>query len=358
MQFDIVANDKASATMGNVEKSMEKFGKGMGSKLSFIAGRAAILIATFQKVAQVINEGGAAADEAARLGLSVETYQKLKFAAEDYGSSIEEIAKAQKDVNKLLDAAATKKSGPEMETLQALGFSDSDIINRNIKQAEVFERIGEAIKGATSEEEKFAIASRVFGDKISTSLVPVLEDYEKFNELQARTVTISQKSADNLDRLGTKLNGFWQFTKALANEGLGKVAGFLEDKEPTLAARPDPQRDERRRNMKDALLKVGGKDASKGGKEGEVSGMAAIGGASFRGLAAVAGRPIEEQQLDALNTIAANTTPAGAPAPMPGAIDMTKGTTVDLGLGITTVTSTNVMSRGLGIINRSPRPSR
>lgn len=325
MQFDIVANDKASATMGNVEKSMQKFGKNIGSSLTMAAARATAVLATVQKVTQVVTEAGDIADQAARLGLSVEMYQKLKFAAEDYGSSIEEIAKAQKDVNKLLDAAATKQTGPEMQTLQALGFSDADIINRNIKQAQVWERIGEAIKGATSEEEKFAVASRVFGDKISTSMIPVLENYGAFNVMMARTAAIGQKSAENLDRLGTKLSQFGQFVKALGTEAAGRVAGMIMDPEVkagTLVSEADKAKQSA---MAANLLKIGAKPEAARVGAGEVSSMAAVGAASFRGFPAPAAKPIEEQQLGELQKIASNTSPSAAPvAPPIGGSDMTK----------------------------------
>jgi len=327
MQFDIVANDKASATMGNVEKSMDGFSKKVGTSLTAVAARAAVIVATFQRVAAVINEAGDVADQAARLGLSVEKYQQLKFAAEDYGSSIEEIAKAQKDVNKLLDAAATKQQGPEMQTLQALGFSDADILNRNIKQAEVFERIGEAIKTAASEEEKFATASRVFGDKIATSMIPVLENYKQFQVMSASTTTMTEKSAQNLDRLGTKLNGFIQFMKAGTSEIAGKIAGAIMDEEPKLAVTPstDAEAKAKGEKMRNALLKVGAKNGGKGdGAEG-VSSMMAIGGASFRGFQQALAQPIEEQQLAALEQIASNTAPAQE-STTPPAIGSTDGT--------------------------------
>lgn len=348
MQFDIVANDKATATMGNVEKSMEKFGKGFASNLTAIASRATAIYSTLKTITAVINEGGNISDEAARLGVTVEMYQKLKFAANEYGSSIEEIAKAQKDVNKLLDAAATKKTGPEMQTLQALGFSDSDIINRNVKQAEVWERIGEAIKGAATQEEKFAVASRVFGDKISTSMIPVLENYGSFNSMMNSTVTISQKSADNLDRLGTKLNGFWQFTKALAQEGMGKVAGALMDEDygnvPATAKQVQDQK-----AMAKAVLAVGADKATaaKGAGAGEVTSMAAVGAASFRGFPQVAAKPIEEQQLTQLERIADNTSPPTTPPPAtPGGTDMSKNNSIsDAADAIRRATGKTMMER-------------
>lgn len=322
MQFDIVANDKASGTMGNVDRSMGKFATSVSSKFTMLAARATALVAVTTKVAGAINEMGKVSDEAAKLGISVEEYQKLKMAAEQYGISIEEIAKAQKDVNKMLDEAATKKKGPAMETLQALGFSEQDIIDRKIKQAEVFERIAEAIKGARSEEEKFAIASRVFGDKIAQGLVPVLEGYKEFQSVQNQTTTLSKKNADNLDRLGDKFNEFFTFAKAAGAETIGYLAGKMMDApEPKFAVTPEQKAAQEK--LRDALLKPTTKESTKA-KAGEFSSMAQVGAASFRGFPAPAAKPIEEQQLTELKTIAANTSPDQPAAPTPGSTDMTK----------------------------------
>lgn len=322
MQFDVVANDKATATMAQVEKSMGRFGKGMVSNISMIASRAMALIGTIKTVSNMLTEMGDVADQAARLGMNVEDYQKLKFAAEDYGSSVEEIAKAQKDINKLLDAAATKGAGPEMDTLKALGFSEKDILARTVKQAEVWERLGDAIKGAKNEEEKFAVASRVLGDKISTTMVPVLENHKEFKSLMASTSALSQENANNLDKAGTKINSFWQFTKAISGEAAGWAAGKLMDKEPKFIQKPNPEADAENARRRAALLKVGA--TSKKVEAGEVSSMMAIGGASFRGFGGAAlARPIEEQQLSALEQIASNTSPATETAPSVGSTNMT-----------------------------------
>ena len=328
MQFDIVANDKASGTMSNVDKSMANFGKSVSSQFTMLAGRAVAVYATITKVAAVLNDLGQASDAAARMGLTVEEYTKLKFAAEQYGSSIEEIAKAQKDVNKLMDEAATKPGGDQFKTLQALGFSESDIINRNIKVAEVFERIGEAIKGASSEEEKFAIASRVFGDKISQSMVPVLENYKEFQSVQASATSMSQKSADALDRAGERMTGFFNFVKQLAGEAVGRAVIAMEGPNPVKVVTPEEKAANANRTAKTraALLAIGNKPVVGDKTGGEVSSMAAIGGASFRGVNIMGAKPIEEQQLEQLQTIAANTSPSGAMmSPVPGSTDITKG---------------------------------
>jgi len=197
-------------------------------------------------------------------------------------------------------------------------------VARNIKIAEVFERIGTAIQGATSEEEKFAVASRVFGDKISQSMVPVLENYRQFNVLQASTVSMSQKSADALDRAGEKLNGFFNFAKQGAGELLGRALNKVMDEQTSVPA-PSAKQQEQSQKTREALLKIGAKTTDGSKSAGAVSSMMEVGAASFRGFQTAASKPIEEKQLEELQKIASNTSgPAVPPAPPVGSTDISK----------------------------------
>ena len=107
MQFDIVANDKATPAMGKVEKSMDGFGKRVGAGFAMAAAKATMLLAAFSKISEFIGKQGDIADEAAKLGLSPELYQRLGFAAKEYGMDVSQVAMALKVVNTLLDKAAT-----------------------------------------------------------------------------------------------------------------------------------------------------------------------------------------------------------------------------------------------------------
>ncbi len=210
MQFDIVANDKATASMQKVERAAEGFGKKLSGSLTVAAAKAAAILATIQRVGAVIGEQVDVADEAAKLGVSIDTYQRLKFAAEQYNASVEDVAKGLVKVNNVLDEAATK-GGPNAEVLRALGFAQDDITNRAIRTEEVYKRLAEAIAEAGSEEEKFALASRVFGDRMAQTMVPILADFDKFNQAQktVRTMTsmperLTFASVDRVSRFDSR----------------------------------------------------------------------------------------------------------------------------------------------------------
>lgn len=326
MQFDIVANDKATPAMGKVETSMDKFTTGVVSRFTKIAATAAVVIAATKRVFAAMSEAGDISDEAAKLGISGETFQRLKFAAAEYGVSIEQVATALKDVNKLLDEAANKK-GPQMEVLRALQFSDADITGRQIKAEEVFQRVAEAIREARTEEEKFAIASRIVGDRVAQSMVPILSDYAEFKRQAEGVKVITDENTAAFDALTNKVNAMGETLKnqsinAIAN--LAKMIGVLkpEDLAPPTTDTRTPEEIQRARQARDRLLAAAAaKPSGPAESKMAVSNLMEIGGGLARGPSlaiALAERTAVATERTA-DVLTAN--PASSP---PGSTDITK----------------------------------
>jgi hypothetical protein len=329
MQFDIVANDKASGAMRSAEGSMARFSTALMGRFTMLAAKAAVVIGAFRQMSKIITEGGDIADLSRRLGLSIELTQKLQFAMNEFGGSVDDAAKGIKDVNKMLDEAARGK-GPQMQTLSILGFSDEEIRNREIKFMQVWDRIAEAIRAASTEEQKFAIASTVFGDRIAQSMVPVLDNFEEFRGYIESADAASARSAVALDAAGTKINMAFQkaktgiadfFGKAVEKVGLVSAAEIEGDTRLN-KDRAAPATDAGRR-MAAALLGQGAKAAGAGGAEG--TGMAAttlqqIGGGLARGISPA--EVFAERTAQATETIAAVVT--ASPAPTTASTDITK----------------------------------
>jgi hypothetical protein len=321
MQFDIVANDKATGTMQRAEKSMGTFSQNVVGKFTMMAAKAAVAYAAVTRLYNFISQSGDVADAAARLGLSVETFGRLKFAAEDYGASIENVAMALKDVNKLLDQAATK-SGPDRQVLEALGFSQQEIADRAIKAEDVFKRVAEAIREARSEEEKFAIASRIVGDRVAQSMVPILADYDKFIEKSKGIRVMTDENAKAMDDASSR---FKARTESLLADFQNFMGRMVRRVDPTMGVeapapvRTQEQIDEARRK-RDALLAAAAKPEAPRESQMAVTSLQQIGGGVARGAS-----PLEtyaERTAIATETIAATATET-PPAPT-GSTDVTK----------------------------------
>lgn len=324
MQFDIVANDKATASMAKVEKSAENFGKKLSGSLTMAAAKAGLIIGAIQKIGQVIGDQVDITDQAARLGLDEQVFQRLKFASEQYGASIEDVGKGLVKVNNVLDEAATK-GGPNAEVLRALGFAQDEITNRAIKAEEVYGRLAEAIKEAASEEEKFALASRVFGDRMAQTMVPILGDFATFNAMQGKVLTMTNENAKALDNFSERAALAAQDSKALFSNFVGAAIRKLGMGAPIAEAAPKADTEAARARGKaarEALLKAGAKETKPAGVEGlAVTSLQEIGGGIARGPSAMESYAARTAQ--ATETIAANTAGAAA-APQTGSTDVTK----------------------------------
>jgi hypothetical protein len=323
MQFDIVANDKATGTMRAAEGAMDKFTSRLTNNFSKIAMKAAAAYAIISKMGAVFKEGAGIADEAKRLNVSIENLQRYKAAGDIFGISPQELVKGFKDLNKLMDEAATKGKGDQFEALKALGFGDQEIINREVKRAEVLERLSEAIKSVTDEEQKFAIASRIFGDKSAMSLQPILQDPKGFAEAFANAKVLSDKQVMDLDAADDKLTSVVQKATTLVQQGIASAVGVFTGDDTAGTNAEKPITDEARARAK-ALLGVGAtveKGNTDGGGGLAVTSLQEIGGGLGKGINIT--ELYAERTAQATETIAAVVT--GAPAPAPSATDITKG---------------------------------
>ena len=355
MQFDIVANDKATPAMGKVEKSMETFGKRLSGSLAGAAVKAGLIMGAINRVIQTAGELGDVADEAAKLGVTVETYQRLKFAAEQYGLSVEDVAKGLVKVNNVLDEAATK-GGPNAEILKALGFAQDEITNRVIKSEEVYKRLALAIGEARSEEEKFALASRVFGDRQAQAMVGVLSDYDAFLKTQKNVSVMSSENAKALDDFSEKGSAALNDLKTMLGDVAGAMArkmGFGETTPVPVNPADAEARKTQGQKMRDALLAATATEK----KVEKTSGMAVtslqeIGGGIARGPSAL--ENYAERTAIATETLAGVATVDTGP--VTGGTDITK--TVIPGGSKTVMQSNDLVGKGLNLAPRTARPAR
>lgn len=312
MQFDIVANDKATASMKGVEQSMEKFTTRLSANFSKLAMKAAAAYAAISKMGQVFKEGANIADEAKRLNITADLYQRLTLAADLFGTSQQELAKGFKDLNKLMDEAATKGQGPQFDALKALGFSDEQIMNREVKRIEVLQRLADAMSAVNDEEQKFAVASRVLGDKAAMALMPVLDNFSEFEDIMANATVLTDAQVQALDKTDDAIGKIVNRGTKLIQAGLAEAAnvvsgGSLEAPMPPKIVSPEAA------SRAKALLGVGAKPEKTGvEKTGglAVSSLQEIGGGIARGPSAL--ENYAARTAIATETIAATTT---TPAP-------------------------------------------
>lgn len=185
MEFTISAKDQASKAVETVKKKLQNFGSDLAKMALGFAAPLALAQTAFsaigdaieahkKKVQDAIDNTAALAEKAGDLGVSVEEYQKLSNAADKAGMSIDKVAKAYTEIQKLL-ASATGEGNSTAKMLETLGFAADDIAKGLVKPMDVIEKLGQAMLGAKDDSTAFKIATAVLGDTLAKDLLPQLK---------------------------------------------------------------------------------------------------------------------------------------------------------------------------------------
>jgi hypothetical protein len=185
MEFTISAKDQASKAVETVQKKLQNFGSDLAKMALGFAAPLALAQAAFsaigdaieehkKKVQEAIDNTSELSNKAADLGLSVEEYQRLSNAADKAGMSLDKVAKAYTEVQKLL-ASATGDGNSTAKMLESLGFAADDIAKGLVKPMDVIEKLGAAMLGAKDDTTAMRIATAVLGETLAKDLLPQLK---------------------------------------------------------------------------------------------------------------------------------------------------------------------------------------
>lgn len=167
--------------------------------------------------------GGALLDMSQRTGASVEELSTLKYAAEQSGSSIEELESGMRKTQKVVaDAAGGSKSAAA--ALKRLGVSAAEL--KGLTPDEQFRRIADGAASIADPGERAAAIMGVMG-KSATKLLPLmLNGADGIRQMQeeAREVGVEMSTADaqGAEGFGDAINKAWRQIGYLKN-GLAKA---------------------------------------------------------------------------------------------------------------------------------------
>jgi len=185
LEFTISAKDQASRAVETVQKKLKNFGSDLAKMALGFAAPLALAQMAFsaigdaiaehkKKVQEAIDNTAELANKSADLGVSVEVYQKLSAAADAAGMSIDKVAKAYTEVQKLL-AGAVGGGNDTAKMLEVLGFAADDIANGLVRPMDVIEKLGAAMLGAKDDTTAMKIATAVLGETLAKDLMPQLK---------------------------------------------------------------------------------------------------------------------------------------------------------------------------------------
>jgi len=332
LQFDIVANDKASGKMKEVQASAGQFAKSIGSLFAGIVSAQALIGRALNFAQESFRFGADLKDSAAAVGLTVTEFQQLEYAAKMAGVPVEKMQRAFKDLRVVMRDAQQGNEKAVM-ILKTLGFTQEQIASGTISASDAFLKVSEAISAAKTEQEKFNIASLLFSERYAQDLIPILTNFQDLKKLINETPLISDEDAKRLDEFDDFMTKMETRAKVFAAKTIEALT-LSESEDRKLgndiraAFGVAPVVYDQPAAASDASKEMAGKLASLGSKT-TVSASTAAAAASFSSMAAIGGAASfragsKTPELSTLEKIEQNTRPE-AEIPANGSTDFSKG---------------------------------
>lgn len=213
--------DAATVSTKNLSSSFSGIGGPAAIAAAAIAGVALVgakLATTLFDLAKNAAEYGSKIyDASQKTGLSAQTLTALKYAADQAGSSFEQVTKGV-----VLFGAEVGKAGQKNEEAKAK-MKELGVTSTDLRTA-----LGQAVQTiyeAKSSTEQLTLASEAFGRKIGPDLIPLIKDAEgnldKLEETAKKLgLTITDEAAAAADQFGDQLD-----TLSAQAHGVGIVIG-------------------------------------------------------------------------------------------------------------------------------------
>jgi Phage-related minor tail protein. len=232
--------NKATTAMGRLRGAASG---ALGAMRSFLPVLGVAGIAAFAK--SNLDAADSMSKLSQRTGIAAPTLDKFRKVAELSDTSIQSLERAFPALTKNMDMAAQKGKGPAFEAFQRLGVAVKDS-SGNLRDADaVMLDIADRFQGMADGSEKAALASAVFGTRIGSELIPLLNSGGDAvrNMGTALTQEFADKAAAFNDRLEEMQEKFGdlglRLTEALL-PALESLVGILEGAMNAFSGLPGP----------------------------------------------------------------------------------------------------------------------
>lgn len=181
------------AQLGSFGQGMTKLGAGIAAAGGAIVGPMAAAVAHFTAV------GSALADMSARTGIAASSLAELKYAAEQTGSSAEDVENSVRKMQRTI-VDAGQGTSTAVEALATLGLAAADLEGKLPEQQ--LEVIGQRLAAIADPTLRAATAMEIFG-RSGTKLLPMLADLARLRqEARDQGLIPTDESVAAADALG------------------------------------------------------------------------------------------------------------------------------------------------------------
>jgi hypothetical protein len=198
---ELFADDRALVRgLRQAQQKLAAFGQSVRAIGAGFTALGAGIVAPLSLAAKSFADTGSKLnDMSARTGLSVEALSELSFAAQQSGSSLEDVEKSIRIMQRTVVAAANG-SNTAAEALQDLGLSARDLAGQSPETQ--FTALTDALRNIPDPTRRSAAAMAVFG-RSGTALIPMIKDLAALrSEARAIGAVMTSKQASAADELG------------------------------------------------------------------------------------------------------------------------------------------------------------
>lgn len=209
-------NAKLNAGLAAAHRQLKTFGNAVGMIGTSMMGVGAAILAPLAATTKLFaSMGDGLGDMSKRTGISVESLSQLRYAAEQSGTSLEQVEVSVKRMQKSIAGVADEAEGTTGK-LDALGLVAKDLAGLGVEGQ--FKLIADRVSQISDPTERAAAALTVFG-RSGTALLPMMQSGARgIDELQAAAqrlgLTISTESAKQADEFSDTIGDLLAVSKA------------------------------------------------------------------------------------------------------------------------------------------------
>jgi len=214
IQFSIEIIDKVSTKLRAISAKFGAFAK----KTALAAAGLATAFAFAGKKA--LDAADAIGVTAKVVGVTAESLQKLRFAAEQAGISNIGLDDSLRRMQRRMGEFVNSGAGPAKLAIEGLDIAITDAAGQFVGTEDAFFRVVEAMGQLGSTAEKSAVAAQLFGDDFGPKLVTLIDEGEDAIRAYGK----------ELEGMGALMSNETVAAAEKANEVLGKLGTLLQTK--------------------------------------------------------------------------------------------------------------------------------
>jgi len=211
---------KAERGLDRLRSSAKSFNADLTARLTGAFAATALLDRGIGMAARTFEKFADIADRAQRAGISAEDFQRLGYAAELSGTSMEAAAKALREIRNAT-AEAAEGNAKAVESLMRLGFTEAEVRGGNLKSIDVLLKMAQAYKRASTDAERFSVATSIMSARTGSEMMPLLGESDATLQRAMSRDVVSNEQVEQFKALADAAKEATQALEIMSAQAMG-----------------------------------------------------------------------------------------------------------------------------------------